>query len=57
MPMKGEPIMKKTMMSLALLLVFTVLSGCCPCWWYDGGYGHHGGRHYDDRGGYGERRY
>lgn len=50
--------MKKLTMSLVLLLVATVLSGCCPCWWgYDGGYGHHGGRHYDDRGGYGERRY
>ncbi|QXE89633.1 hypothetical protein [Geomonas subterranea] len=48
--------MKKIRISVGLLLLVTLLSGCCPCWWHDDGYGR-GGRHYDDRGGYGERRY
>lgn len=51
--------MKKMRMSMGLLLLVTMLSGCCPCWWHDRDYdyGHHGGGRYDDRGGYGERRY
>ncbi|MBU5612248.1 hypothetical protein [Geomonas azotofigens] len=51
--------MKKIWMSLGLLLLTTVLSGCCPCWWHDRDDGNyrHDGRHYDDRGGYGDRRY
>lgn len=58
-PGKGGTIMKKMRMSMGLLLLVTMLSGCCPCWWHDRDYdyGHHGGGRYDDRGGYGERRY
>ncbi|MBJ6802319.1 lipoprotein [Geomonas propionica] len=50
--------MKKIRMSVGLLLLATVLAGCCPCWWHDRGDGYYrNDRHYDDRGGYRDRRY